>query len=473
MYPPLALASVEVSEEEREAMDAAMHRSRLGPLARVWSDTQRSAADRGDALAALDPTFAHVHLLLADLVLRAEDVRAEPFPRLRASIAAARPALAHAYTRLLAELAEATDSESEQALSLRGFDHAANEAVALLETPDERACFVRGRMAWGAPPPSHLHPELVAELAERKLVHTAAGVSAQLSAAELTALECPELLTKLRTWGPAAELTGLARAAHLRELCLASDITELDRVRGLEALQLESLVLESEAPARVTLPRWLPQLASLRALALRFTVHGVDAAAVALPPSIATLSRLETLTLSGIGALPDALGQLVGLRELDIRGWKLVGLPASLGALTGLVKLSVDAVLALPGLPEGFERLTALRDLRLGHLDTPELPRVLLSMLARARAPDRREAMARRAGGRAACSAAAHTRVGRIHGQRTPRLTAINARPARRTRKVGACRDPHWPSGACATRSARASRSRSLWACSRARAERP
>lgn len=157
MYPPLALASVEVSEEEREAMDAAMHRSPPGPLARVWSDTQRSAADRGDALAALDPTSAHVHLLLADLVLRVEDVRAEPFPRLRASIAAARPALAHAYTRLLAELAEATDSESEQSLSLRGFDHAANEAVALLETPGERACFVRGRMAWSAPPRSDLH----------------------------------------------------------------------------------------------------------------------------------------------------------------------------------------------------------------------------------------------------------------------------------------------------------------------------
>lgn len=155
----------------------------------------------------------------------------------------------------------------------------------------------------------------------------------------------------------------------------------------------------------MTLPRWLAHLPSLRALALRFTVRGTSAGAVEVPDSIATLSRLETLTLSGVGVLPDTLGQLVGLRELDIRGWKLVGLPASLTALTGLVKLSVDAVLALAGLPEGFERLTALRDLHLGHLDTPELPRVLLSMpwlervhlIAARRWPDAQEAALRAA----------------------------------------------------------------------------
>jgi hypothetical protein len=380
MYPPLALASVQVSADECDAMDERMRRSALGDVWVVWRDASRSAADRAMAIAALDPSVAHVHLLLADLFLRDEDAHAEPCPELRTSIASLRPALGYAYARLLEGLKDDFDHDGEQHEARRGFGHSADEATPLLETASERACFARGRMAWGSSVAPALHPDLLAEIVERRLVHTPGGASAQLSIEGLASLECPELLTSLHLWGQglAATLPQLVRAKGLRELTLA--VPEHDRdlahASALATLPIESLTLELSARPPPPWPCWIAEISSLRSLALRYTDRGTDGGAVAIPAEISSIERLEALSLSGVGSLPDDLGRLASLRALEIRGWKLVGLPRS----TKLERLSVDPVLALPGVPEGFERLTALRDLRLGHLDTPELPRVLLRM---------------------------------------------------------------------------------------------
>jgi hypothetical protein len=55
-------------------------------------------------------------------------------------------------------------------------------------------------------------------------------------------------------------------------------------------------------------------------------------------------------------------------------------LPASIAELPRLEKLKVNPSAALQDLPEGFERLTSLRDLELGQLITPGVPRALFKM---------------------------------------------------------------------------------------------
>ncbi|MBX7195121.1 MAG: hypothetical protein K1X94_23910 [Sandaracinaceae bacterium] len=388
MYPPLALASADVSPDERAAMDARMQRSELAAVWRVWSDATRTAADRANAIAELDPTFAHVHLLLADLFLRDDDAYAEPFPQLRATISALRPALGHGYARLLETLQHDYDRDGDPYLSRRGFAHSANETMPLLgvqqlgDTPD-RLCFTRGRMAWGGPPSIDTHPELRAEIVEGRLVHSPGGASAQLSLEELASLECPELLTSLRVWsrGGAPSSSPLARATSLRDLTLSvPELRDESDSPRIASLPLESLAIELFATTSPTLPSWIAALPSLRSLRLSCTDRGVDRAAVEVPAAVASLDRLEKLALSGVGRLPHELGRLAGLRELEIRGWKLEGLPRSIGELSRLERLSVDPVASLPEPPEGFERLRALRELRLGHLDTAALPRVLLGM---------------------------------------------------------------------------------------------
>src|SRR5258708_2572218 len=61
-----------------------------------------------------------------------------------------------------------------------------------------------------------------------------------------------------------------------------------------------------------------------------------------------------------VPSLPESLGQLIGLRELDLTGSQLTTLPGTIGALAKLEKLVLDGN-QLTSLPESVGKLTNLR----------------------------------------------------------------------------------------------------------------
>ncbi|MEO8971805.1 MAG: hypothetical protein ABI406_09430, partial [Ktedonobacteraceae bacterium] len=68
-------------------------------------------------------------------------------------------------------------------------------------------------------------------------------------------------------------------------------------------------------------------------------------------------------------ALPDSLGQLTNLRQLDVTGNQLTSFPESLGNLIQLKKLYVDEN-QLTALPESLENLVHLEEM---HVDENRL----------------------------------------------------------------------------------------------------
>lgn len=383
-YPPFTLATRDVDPEERSAMSDRLDRSPLASVWSAWRDPARTVADRAFALAELEPSMAHVHALAADLWSRDDDARAEPHPALRAALRSTRPALWESHARLLAEFARDFDSDSEWCASRRGFGHYADRAKTLLPTADEVECFARACMALGGGAQFAREALPRGEVAEHSLKHSASGAHAELRPEDFAALECPELLTSLSLWnvgvGPA--LRTLGRAPHLRTLSIqGADITgDADEGRALAALPLESLTVTVPSNSAVLAPGWIASLPSLRSLTLHYPKNSTDGGGADLPASVCALSSLTSLTVSGVRSLPDSLDRLTELRSLSVRGWYFVGLPPSLVEMTRLETLRVDPTLRLPGVPEGFERLTSLRELRLGHLSTPEVPEALLRM---------------------------------------------------------------------------------------------
>lgn len=386
MYPAFVLAARDLGADERAAMDAVLAASPLAPAWAEWSRAQRSTAARAFALGAIEPAFAHVHLLLADLSSRDADAHAEPDPELRAALAARDAALAAAYGVLLERLVGEFDSGSEYHAASRGFGYHARAAVALLRSPDERACFARGSCAWSPDQRPAVGDELPrGELVESALDHAPDGVTGTFGApAELAALECPELLTAvlLCATNPRADLALLARSPHLRRLSLVAPTLAggPDEARALATLPIEQLSLTLPATNPPAYPDWIAALPRLRALAINYSDRGTSGGAVDPPDALCELPALEHLDLSGVRTLPDRLGRLAALQTLRVFGLHLTALPPALGELARLERLTVDPALALAGLPEGFERLRALRFVRLGHLTTPEVPRALFRM---------------------------------------------------------------------------------------------
>jgi hypothetical protein len=90
------------------------------------------------------------------------------------------------------------------------------------------------------------------------------------------------------------------------------------------------------------------------ALSLRF--RGL----AALPESLGGLTRLVELDLRNnrLGALPESIGQLDSLVSLDLRGNRLRALPPSIGALPHLEKLDLrwNKLSSLPGWIQQLER---------------------------------------------------------------------------------------------------------------------
>jgi hypothetical protein len=108
-------------------------------------------------------------------------------------------------------------------------------------------------------------------------------------------------------------------------------------------------------------PVQLPQLAKLRRLK-KLTINSGDLASAFA--NLATAAKLTTLVIRGWNeAIPEELGRLENLEDLDIQSDQLATLPQALGTLAKLKSLEIGEcrVAAFPGLGN----LTALTHLKL------------------------------------------------------------------------------------------------------------
>jgi Leucine-rich repeat (LRR) protein len=96
------------------------------------------------------------------------------------------------------------------------------------------------------------------------------------------------------------------------------------------------------------------------------------------PNFVGGMVGLETLVVQyGVsGTIPDSIGELTGLRHLDLSNLRLNGsLPESVGALTNLEYFDISGNPELTGsLPDAFNEMTQLRVLRADHCQLTGLP---------------------------------------------------------------------------------------------------
>ena len=118
-----------------------------------------------------------------------------------------------------------------------------------------------------------------------------------------------------------------------------------------------------------TLPPEIGQLTGLRRLDLS------DTQLTALPPEIGQLTGLQTLDLSHtqLTMLPPEIGRLTGLQTLDLSNTRLTALPPEIGQLTGLQTLDLSHT-QLTTLPPEIGRLTGLQTLDLSNTRLTTLP---------------------------------------------------------------------------------------------------
>jgi internalin A len=186
--------------------------------------------------------------------------------------------------------------------------------------------------------------------------------------------------TTLRAIVPRAKALGLSQGlfeqlaselsdSHVSELVLAvSDadplVNQLMRLTSLRTLELKG-----ELSA---LPEELGQLTQLQQLDVS------DNQLSALPEALDQLTQLRLLNVSinQLGALPESLGQLTQLQQLDVGGNRLSALPESLGQLTQLQQLDVSHN-QITTLPETLGQLTQLRQLQVLGNRLSALPEAL------------------------------------------------------------------------------------------------
>ena len=99
-----------------------------------------------------------------------------------------------------------------------------------------------------------------------------------------------------------------------------------------------------------------------------------------LPRVIFSLASLNTLTLSGCSKLikmQENLGNLKGLKELDMSGTGIRDLPLSMEQLTGLTKLDLTNCKNLSSLPGAICSLISLKTLSLSGLKLDNMPMIL------------------------------------------------------------------------------------------------
>jgi internalin A len=100
-----------------------------------------------------------------------------------------------------------------------------------------------------------------------------------------------------------------------------------------------------------------------------------DCGITSLPDWLGNVTSLTDLDLSGnrLADLPDWLGNLISLTDLDLSGNRLIALPDSLGNLTSLTKLDLSSN-QLIALPDSLGNLTSLTDLDLSSNQLIALP---------------------------------------------------------------------------------------------------
>eukprot|EP01018_Ginkgo_biloba_P017220 Gb_12683 [translate_table: standard] len=132
----------------------------------------------------------------------------------------------------------------------------------------------------------------------------------------------------------------------------------------------ESLKLQGRLTDQV---EWLPE--SIGRLACLNELDLSENRIVTLPSSIQELSKLTKLDAHAnrLQKLPDSIGELSSLMELDLHGNHLISLPASIGSLSGLVYLDLSAN-QLSSLPESIGQLTNLKRLNIEANEIDELP---------------------------------------------------------------------------------------------------
>ena len=374
-YPVFRLAMADVDDEERKAMHAIVAASPFAEAFAVWSDPASTTGQRALALAKHEPELAHVHALLGDLRLRDDSAHDEPMPELRAIVEKKLPA----YAKYLAEIKREYDCDGEMYVTRRGFSYYASEAAPLLATDEERLCFGRG---------GGYTPLPIAEVAESVIVHQRDGAKASLTAAQYCALECPELLVELNVQHDARDaIPALARARRLRGLALSVGELrgDIEEGRPMFGLPLERLTLALPEKPAVALPSWLAELRTLRSLHLSYAYHPYaktppDPAAV--PASIGALTQLRELSIRNPRSIPDEIGNLTELRMLVVSGYFFLGMPRTIVKCRSLERLHMETGhgFDILGLPEGFEALTQLTDLKLTVLAGDRPPPALLRM---------------------------------------------------------------------------------------------
>ncbi|OOG19665.1 hypothetical protein BWD42_07065 [Sphingobacterium sp. CZ-UAM] len=142
---------------------------------------------------------------------------------------------------------------------------------------------------------------------------------------------------------------------------LTSLSTKIGRLKNLNVLQLQSNRLK-----RVPVP--IGRLQQLRELNLQ-------ANPIVALPSFIGLKKLHILNLSfcNLGLLPEDIGALSSLKDLDVSDNFLVMLPESITQLSKLEKLRVSTNL-LQKLPEHMQTLTNLRELYVDVNHLKQLP---------------------------------------------------------------------------------------------------
>jgi Leucine-rich repeat (LRR) protein len=137
-----------------------------------------------------------------------------------------------------------------------------------------------------------------------------------------------------------------------------------DRFQNLEYLNLESTIISS-------IPDNIGQLKKLRELDLQFLQQG--ASIYSLPSTFGQLESLETLRLaaSGIQQVPDSFGKLQKLRYCDMSNNNIQYFPGSIGNCISLEHL---AVVTQGGILSSISKLTNLRYLFWGTSVSTSLP---------------------------------------------------------------------------------------------------
>ena len=125
----------------------------------------------------------------------------------------------------------------------------------------------------------------------------------------------------------------------------------------------------------VSVPEWLGDLTDLTELDLSGNQ------VTSLPDWLGNLTSLTELDLrrNQLNGLPDSLGNLTAVTELDLSGNKVTALPESLGNLTSLTVLRLTGN-QLTALPDSLGNLTALTELGLRRNQLTTLPEWLGSL---------------------------------------------------------------------------------------------